>query len=127
MGIRSGIEVHQRGKSLVHAGALGRCLTPPRSKNASSYVHQGRRLTRHELKEKRKKHRELNLFDSHGHENSYSEAGLVILSVPAPHLVGDPISTNTLLEELFAPLRMPFRTAPVERVCVIRKMLQLSV
>jgi hypothetical protein len=33
-----------------------------------------------------------------------------------PHLVGDPSSTNTLLEELFASLRMPDRIAPVERV-----------
>jgi hypothetical protein len=31
-------------------------------------------------------------------------------------LVGDPLSTNTLLEELFASLRMPYRIAPVERV-----------
>jgi hypothetical protein len=29
-------------------------------------------------------------------------------------LVGDPISTNTLLEELFASLRMPYRIAPVQ-------------
>jgi hypothetical protein len=33
-----------------------------------------------------------------------------------PHLVGDPISTNTLLEELFASLGMPDLIAPVERV-----------
>jgi hypothetical protein len=40
-----------------------------------------------------------------------------------PHLVGDPISTNTLFEELFAPLRMPYRIAPAENgfICVIYK------
>jgi hypothetical protein len=42
-----------------------------------------------------------------------------------PHLVGDLISTNTLLEELFASLRMPYRIAPVER-CVIYKTLELT-
>ena len=31
-------------------------------------------------------------------------------------LVGDPISSNTLFEELFALLRMPYRIAPAERV-----------
>jgi hypothetical protein len=38
-------------------------------------------------------------------------------------LVGDPISTNTLFEELFAPLRMPYRIAPAENgfICVIYK------
>jgi len=55
------------------------------------------------------------------------EAGFGDFERSRPHLVGDPLSTNTLLEELFAPLRMPPQIEPVERVCVIYKALQLSV
>src|SRR5260221_12998765 len=50
------------------------------------------------------------------------EAGSVTFEFLS-HLVGDPISTNTLFEELFGPLRMPYRIAPAENgfVCVIYK------
>jgi hypothetical protein len=39
------------------------------------------------------------------------EAALVIFGF-LPHLASAPISTNTLLEELFASLRMPSEIAP---------------
>jgi hypothetical protein len=45
------------------------------------------------------------------------------------YLAGNPTSTNTLLQELFSPLRMPYRIAPAENsfICVIYKTVQLTV
>jgi hypothetical protein len=59
---------------------------------------------------------------------SHGVAGSVAFEF-LPYLDGDPISANTLLEELFSHLRMPYRIAPAENgfVCVIYKTVSLTV